>query len=62
MIGRARLSQLTRMTDAKGQVVKLIIINIGHLQSSKHGADRLPKQIHLFIRHCCEGPALLQRE
>ena len=39
------------MTDAKGQVVKLIIINIGHLQSSEHGADRLPAfyLLHLLL-------------
>lgn len=46
------------VTDAKGQVVKLVIINVGTLQSIENSADRLPKQIHSH-GGCCERPALL---
>jgi len=34
------------MTSAEGQVVKLIIIDSGHPQSSYHIEHYLPKQIH----------------
>jgi hypothetical protein len=34
------------VADVKGQVVKLIVINNGHPQSSKRTAGRLPKQVH----------------
>ena len=44
-------SQPTCVADLEGQVVKLLVVNIGHLQSILHVEDCLPKQIHSYRRH-----------
>ena len=42
----SRVPLLTCVSDTGGQIVQLIVINIRHLQSGQHVADRLPKQVH----------------
>jgi hypothetical protein len=53
-------SHFISVANVKGQVVKLVLINIGHLQSCQHITDGLPKQIESLFRNCKQKKARVE--